>query len=144
LTRTGKKLTSQTNWGEINILTVSLIYEKRVILIYWKFLESKGSSSLTIQKRVIEKATSLFSEYKIVTLGDREFCSVALGNWLKEKEIYFCLRQKKTTNVSEDDELYQEMQNLELSPRTSLFLNDINITKMKGFGRFNFVFFGCA
>ncbi len=116
---------------------MSLIYEKRAILIYWEFLESKASISLTIQKRVIEKATSLFSKYEIVILGDREFCSVALGNWLKDKEIYFCLRQKKTTNLSEDDKLYQEMQNLELSPRTSLFLNDVNITKMKGFDVFN-------
>jgi len=70
-------------------------------------------------------------------LGDREFCSVTLGKWLGEKGLYFCLRQKKTTNVSEDEELYQEMKNLGLSPGTSLFLNEVNITKMKGFGGFN-------
>jgi len=52
------------------------IYDKRAVLVYWEFLESKGSSNLTVQKRVIEKAISLFSEYKIVILGDREFCSV--------------------------------------------------------------------
>jgi len=127
----------RTNWGVINILTVSLIYEKRAVLIYWEFLGSKGSSDLTIQKRVIEKGISLFSEYKIVILGDREFCSVALGKWLGKKGLYFCLRQKKTTNVSEDKKMYQEMQNLGLSPGTSLFLNEVNITKMKGFGGFN-------
>ena len=66
----------RTNWGLINILTVSLIYDKRAVLVYWEFLESKGSSNLTVQKRVIEKAISLFSESKIVILGDREFCSV--------------------------------------------------------------------
>lgn len=69
----------RTNWGCINILTVSLIYDKRAVLIYWEFLGSKGSSNLTVQKRVIEKAISLFLEYKIVVLGDREFCSVTLG-----------------------------------------------------------------
>jgi hydrogenase maturation factor HypF (carbamoyltransferase family) len=47
------------------------------------------------------------------------------------------LRQKKTTNVSEDEELYQEMKTLGLVRGTSLFLNEINITKMKGFGGFN-------
>lgn len=51
--------------------------------------------------------------------------------------MYFCLRQKKTTNVSEDEELYQEMKNLGLSPGRSLFLNEVNITEMKGFGGFN-------
>jgi len=95
LTRTGKKLTSQTNWGETNILTVSLIYEKRVILIYWKFLESKGSSSLTIQKRVIEKTTSLFSEYKIVILGDREFCSVTLLKVARGERSVFLFETEK-------------------------------------------------
>ena len=127
----------RTNWGGINILTVSLIYDKRAVLIYWEFLGSKGSSNLTVQKRVIEKAISLFSEYKIVILGDREFCSVTLGKWLGEKGLYFCLRQKKTTNVSEDEDLYQEMKNLGLSPGTSLFLKAVNVTKMKGFGGFN-------
>ena len=127
----------RTNWGLRNILTVSLIYDKRAVLVYWEFLGSKGSSNLTVQKRVIEKAISLFSEYKIVILGDREFCSVTLGKWLGEKGLYFCLRQKKTTNVSEDKELYQEMRALGLVHGTSLFLNEVNITKMKGFGGFN-------
>ena len=56
-----------------------------------------------------------------------------LGN----KGLYFCLRQKKTTNVSEDEQLYQEMRALGLSPGTSLFFNEVNVTKMKGFGGFN-------
>jgi len=44
--------------------------------VYWEFLGKKGNSNLTVQKRVIEQAISLFSDYKIVILGDREFCSV--------------------------------------------------------------------
>jgi hypothetical protein len=127
----------RTNWGVINILTVSLIYDKRAVLVYWEFLDKKGNSNLTAQKRVLEKAISLFSEYKIVILGDREFCSVTLGKWLGKKGLYFCLRQKKTTNVSEDEQLYQEMRALGLSPGTSLFFNEVNVTKMKGFGGFN-------
>ena len=127
----------RTNWGAINILTVSLIYDKRGVLVYWEFLDRKGNSSLAAQKRVLEKAISLFSEYKIVILGDREFCSVTLGKWLGKKGLYFCLRQKKTTNVSEDEQLYQEMRELGLTHGTSLFLNEVNITKKKGFGGFN-------
>ena len=127
----------RTNWGVINILTVSLIYDKRAVLIYWEFLGKKGNSNLTAQKRVLEKAISLFSECKIVILGDREFCSVTLGKWLGDKGLYFSLRQKKTTNVSEDEQLYQEMKALGLSPGTSLFLNEINVTKKKGLGGFN-------
>jgi hypothetical protein len=127
----------RTNWGAINILTVSLIYDKRAVLVYWEFLDGKGNSSLAAQKRVIEKAIGLFSEYKIVILGDREFCSVTLGKWLGKNGLYFCLRQKKTTNVSKDEQLYQEMRALGLTHGTSLFLNEVNITKKKGFGGFN-------
>ncbi len=33
--------------------------------------------------------------------------------------------------------IYQEMRGLGLSPGTKLFLNDVNLTKEKGFGEFN-------
>ena len=85
----------RTNWGMINILTVSLIYEKRAVLIYWEFLGSKGSSNLTVQKRVIEKAISLFSEYKIVILGDREFCSVTLLKVARGERSVFLFETEK-------------------------------------------------
>jgi hypothetical protein len=127
----------RTNWGTINILAVSLIYDKRAVLVYWEFLDKKGNSNLAAQQRVLEKAISLFSEYKIVILGDREFCSVTLGKWLGEKGLYFCLRQKKTTNVSEDEQFYQEMKALGLAPGISLFLSEVAVTKTKGFGEFN-------
>lgn len=127
----------RTNWGAINLLTVSLIYDKRAVLVYWEFLDNQGNSSLKAQQRVIEKAISLFEKDKIVVLGDREFCSVTLGKWLRDKGLYFCLRQKKTTNVAEDKQLYRAMKTLGLAPGTSLFLNEVKITKVGGFGEFN-------
>ena len=51
----------RTNWGVINILTVSLIYDKRAVLIYWEFLDKKGNSNLATQKRVLgESDKSIF------------------------------------------------------------------------------------
>jgi hypothetical protein len=79
--------------GAINILMVSLIYDKRARAIYWEILDKKGSSNLEEQKRVLEKVTK--------------------------------------------EGVYQEMRGLGLSPGTQLFLNDINITKERGFGQFN-------
>jgi hypothetical protein len=43
----------------------------------------------------------------------------------------------KSTNVKTKEGIYQEMRELGLSPRTQLFLNDVNITKEQGFGQFN-------
>ncbi len=85
----------RTSWGAINILMVSLIYDKRAIPIYWEILDKKGSSNLEEQQRVLGKILTVLSGHKIVVLGDREFCSVSLGKWLWEQSLYFCLRQKK-------------------------------------------------
>jgi hypothetical protein len=35
------------------------------------------------------------SDYKLIVLGEREFCSVTLANWLREKKVDFCLATKK-------------------------------------------------
>ena len=45
----------RTSWGAINILMVSLIYDKRAIPIYWEILDKKGSSNLEEQQRVLGK-----------------------------------------------------------------------------------------
>ena len=127
----------RTSWGAINILMVSLIYDKRAMPIYWEILDKKGSSNLEEQQRVLEKTLTVLSGHKIVVLGDREFCSVSLGKWLQKQSLYFCLRQKKSTNVKTKEGIYQEMRALGLSPGTKLFLNDVNLTKEKGFGEFN-------
>jgi hypothetical protein len=127
----------RTNWGVINILMVSIIYDNRAIPVYWTFLDKKGSSNLSEQKYVFEKVFGILKGYKIVVLGDREFCSVSLGKYLRESPVYFCLRQKKSTNVSGESVIEKEMKELGLSKGTKLFLNGINITKSKGFGKFN-------
>ena len=124
-------------WGAINILMVSLIYDKRARAIYWEILDKKGSSNLEEQKRVLEKVLTVLSGHKIVVLGDREFCSVSLGRWLQEQSGYFCLRQKQSTNVKTKEGVYQEMRGLGLSPGTKLFLHDVNMTKERGFCQFN-------
>jgi hypothetical protein len=127
----------RTSLGAINILMVSLIYDKRAMAIYWEILDKKGSSNLEEQKRVLAKILTVLSGHKIVVLGDREFCSVSLGRWLQKQSGYFCLRQKQSTNVKTKEGVYQEMRGLGLSPGTQLFLKDVNITKERGFSPFN-------
>ncbi|MFM6516607.1 MAG: transposase, partial [Microcystis panniformis] len=97
----------------------------------------KGSSNLEEQQRVLGKILTVLSGHKIVVLGDREFCSVSLGKWLQKPSLYFCLRQKQSTNVKTKEGIYQEMRALGLSPGTQLFLKDVNLTKEQGFGQFN-------
>ncbi len=66
-----------------------------------------------------------------MVLGDREFCSVSLEKCLQEQGVYYCLRQKQSTNVKTKEGIYQEMRELGLSRGTKLFLHDVNRTKEK-------------
>ena len=77
-----------------NILMVSMIWRKRAIPIYWKMLDKQGNSTEN-QQFVLTPVFAALSDYKLIVLGDREFCSVSLANWLREKKVDFCLRLKK-------------------------------------------------
>jgi hypothetical protein len=126
----------RTNWGVINILMVSVIYNHRAWPIYWEFLDKKGSSNLDEQKRVLSKSLALLSASLVVVLGDREFCSPKLGKWLGQEGTYFCLRQKGNTQVQGNHGIYQELRAMGLTPGMSLFLNDQKVTQA-GLGGFN-------
>ena len=124
----------RTSWGNINLLMVSLIWHKRGIPVYWQRLETLGNSSLDAQQRVLKKALSMLLDYKVVVLGDREFCSVDLARWLGERSAYFCLRQKKSTHIQPDGEDWIALGALGLAPGTTCFFNQITVAESKGFG----------
>ncbi len=128
----------RSQWRGINLLMVSLIYERRGIPLYFELLPKKGSSNLEQQKTVLEPVIKLLTDFKIVVLGDREFCNVDLGKWLSEQEqVYFSLRLKKNEYVELEEQIWFQLKELELSPGTSLFYKGIKVTKTKGFGGFN-------
>lgn len=60
----------RTKWECINLLTVSLIWEKRALPIYWELLPKQGNSNFEQQITVISKIIPLLAEYKIVVLGN--------------------------------------------------------------------------
>ncbi len=127
----------RTNWGAINLLIISLIWDQRAIPIYFELLPKKGSTSYEEQIAFCHKVLHLFKNYKTVVLGDREFCSVKLANWLAQKGVYFCLRLKQNEYVQLSDEVWVQLKDLGLRPGISLYLEGVNVTKQKGFERFN-------
>lgn len=128
----------RTQWGIINILMVSIIYNHRAIPIYFELLNKKGSSNFQEQKQVLEPSLNLLKEYKIVVIGDREFCSVDLGKWLSsEKKVYLSLRLKKSEYVELEPEIWFQLNELNLSPGMSAYYRGIKITKTKGFSGIN-------
>jgi hypothetical protein len=127
----------RTSWGQVNLLIISLIVDKRAIPIYGQLLEKLGSSNLVEQQRVILPALELFKDYRVMVLGDREFCSVKLGNWLKEKRTNYCLRLKRDEYIEREEGLWLELQQLGLKPGHHLFLEGVRVTKLKGAKPFN-------
>jgi hypothetical protein len=136
----GKRLTlalDRTQWRDQNIFVISLIEDRRAIPIYWLSLAKRGCSNLREQKELIRPVIRLFKGYQLLVLGDREFHSVKLANWLDTKGIDFVLRQKQATYIQSKDYRCQPLQALGLKPGISLFIQDIQATKQKGFGKFN-------
>jgi hypothetical protein len=91
---------------------VSLIWERRAIPLYWSLLPKLGSSNFESPTTKLQQILPLFIEDKVILLGHREFCSVDLGNWLKEKGVSFCLRLRKNHCIATENLVGQQLNEL--------------------------------
>jgi len=132
--RVGTRLSrsiDRSQWGYINLFMVSLIWEKRAIPLYWSLLPKLGNSNFESQTTNLEQILPLFSEYKLIVLGDREFCSVDLGNRLKSKGVSFCLRLKKNHCIEMEHLIWQRLDELGIVPGTSLYVQGKRVKKTR-------------
>jgi hypothetical protein len=127
----------RTSWRSINLLMVSLIWEKRAIPIYFDLLTHKGSTSFELQTEALTLVLPLVKDYTVVLLGDREFCGVKLANWLAQQGCYFCLRLKQNEYIELELESWIQLKALGLKPGISLYLEGVRLTKQKGFKPYN-------
>ncbi|HEY9301541.1 MAG TPA: IS4 family transposase [Phormidium sp.] len=119
----------RSQWGSINLFMVSLIWERRAIPLYWSLLPKLGSSNFNEQTTNLQPVLPLFSQYKVIVLGDREFCSSDLGNWLKEKGVSFCLRLKRNHCIETEHLVWQRLDKLGIVPGTSLYFQGKRVRK---------------
>lgn len=128
----------RSQWRAINLLMVSMVYDNRAIPVYFFLLPKKGNSNLTQQKQVLEPALRLLKDYRIIVLGDREFCGVNLARWLSEQEkVYLSLRLKKNEYVELEEQIWFQLSDLGLEPGMSCYYQGVKVTKTKGFAGFN-------
>ena len=142
--KTGSRLIitiDRTQWKDKNVFMVAVIWKKLALPIYWTLLGKRGASRLSEQQALIQPVLCLLKNYELVILGDREFHSVKLAYWLKQKskkqKLFFAFRQKQGTNQKKDDEDYQTFSQLGMKPGMKMFLTGVSVTKNKGFGNFN-------
>jgi len=79
----------------------------------------------------------LLKSYPVLVLADREFHSVQLAYWLRQRKVDFALRQKKGTCIADDDAVYRALKDLEIKPGKSRFYAKIYCTKAHQLGDFN-------
>ena len=89
------------------------------------------------QSRVLSQVIPLFKNYQTIVLGDREFCSVKLANWLREQSVQFCLRLRKNEFIKAEDEIWRSLDSLGLKPGISWFLPNVKVTKAPKIQGFN-------
>jgi len=94
-----------------------------------------GNSSCESQTTNLQQILLLFSEYKVIVLVDREFCSVDLGNWLREKGVFFCLILKNNYCIETEHLVWQRLDELGIVPGTSLYCQGKRVRKTRASNR---------
>ena len=96
-----------------------------------------GNSNLEEQTLVLQQVLPLFREYKVIVLGEREFCSVDLANWLRTMGVSFCLRLKKNHCLETENLIWQRLEQLGVVPGTSLYFQGVSIRKTRPLAGFD-------
>jgi hypothetical protein len=100
-------------------------------------LPKLGNSNLSEQTRALQQVLPLLKEYKVIVLGDREFCSVDLGSWPGTMGVSFCLRLKKNHCLETENLLWQRLDQLGVVPGTSLYFQGVRVRKTLPVAGFN-------
>jgi len=90
-----------------------------------------GNSNLLELTLALKQVLPLFKKYKVIVLGDREFCSVELGNWLKGMGVSFCLRLKNFYCIETENLIWQRLDQLGIVPGTSLYFQGVRVRKTR-------------
>ena len=124
-------------WKEYNVLMVSAIIQKRAFPLFWTLLDKKGASNLAEQQQVLRPVIRLLKKYKLIIIGEREWNSIELAQWLHRQQLSFVLRQKSSTTFREKRQPFQALDSIPVQPGIHLFYPKVGFTKKKGFSRFN-------
>ena len=128
----------RTQWKGRNLFMVTLVWGPHALPLYWETLAHVGNSDFKTQKRLLTAALSLFKNYPVLVLGDREFHSPKLAHWLDNKGVYFALRQKKCLHFQQQSgDEYQILKNKGFKPGMSQFYMEVRCNKGDGLGLFN-------
>ncbi|MEG4293930.1 transposase [Microcoleus sp. C2C3] len=67
----------------------------------------------------------------------REFCSVDLASWLREQNVYFCLRLKRNHCIETENMIGIRLDRLGIMPGTCVYFQGIKVRKTKPIAGFD-------
>jgi hypothetical protein len=88
-------------------------------------------------KLVWRPVIMLLKRYKLVIVGDREFPSIELAQWLHRQRLSFVPRQKGSTAFREKRQPFQSLDTIPVQPGINCLYPKISFTEKKGFSWFN-------
>ena len=128
----------RTQWKGRNIFMVSVVWGTHALPLYWKLFNHVGNSSFKTQKHLLSIALKLLKPYPVLVLGDREFHSPKLAEWLDKRGVSFALRQKKDLHFKTSEwEEYQTLKEQGFQPGMSQFYVGVKCNKGDHLGPFN-------
>lgn len=128
----------RTQWKGRNIFMVSVVWGTHALPLYWELLNHVGNSSFKTQKRLLGIALKLLKPYPVLVLGDREFHSPKLADWLDKRGVSFALRQKKDLHFQpSEQEEYHVLKEKGFKPGMSHFYVGVKCNKGDHLGPFN-------
>lgn len=128
----------RSEWKGRNVFMVSLVWGTHALPLYWEVLQQRGNSDLKTQKRLLKAVLPLLQNSPVLVLGDREFHSPKLAEWLDSRGVKFALRQKKDLHFQVNAEAeYTVVKDLKIQPGMKQFYRGIKANKGDGLGPFN-------
>lgn len=94
----------RTNWKfgkrDINVLMAAIAFGDCSLPLCWSLLPTAGNSNYGQRKQILDRAIGLIGKDRIICLvADREFGSRKLFKYLKNEQIDFHIRLKKTSAI---------------------------------------------
>jgi hypothetical protein len=118
----------RTQWQQHKVFMASLIWGTHALPLCFEQIDHRGNSDLSCQQRLIKQVLRLFKskKYPVLILGDCEFHSPKLADWLRSRGVTFCLRQRKSlyfkTTLASD---YEMIGDQGLQPGQSRFYTQV-------------------
>lgn len=116
--------------GNLKIFSISIAYRRRAVPLVWKVIDKAGTTDAATQIELLEHLIPLIPKgVEVVIIGDGEFRSTGLIGWLYTKGWHYRLRVAKDTYMRDEYGEWIQLQDLNLSPGETIFLQGVFLTK---------------